>query len=140
MNKAPGWFLPTAIVALLWNLIGCMAYLSDVRITPEDVAKMSEAQQALYHSRPMWAIAATAIAVWGGAAGCLGLILRKRWAQPLLIASLLGVFVQDYGLFVLSGAGAEASPVVIGLQGMVLLVAIALVMMARKGAARGWLA
>ncbi len=139
MNKAPGWFLPTAIVALLWNLMGCMAYLSDVRLTPEDIAKMSQAQQALYHSRPMWAISATAIAVWGGAAGCLGLILRRRWAQPLLIASLLGVIVQDYGMFVLSGLGAEASPMVIGLQATVLLVAIALVMMARKGIARGWL-
>ena len=139
MNKAPGWFLPTAIVALLWNLLGCMAYLSDVRLTPDDIARMSQAQQALYHSRPMWAISATAIAVWGGAAGCLALILRRRWAQPLLIASLLGVIVQDYGLFVLSGGGAQASPAVVILQGLVLLVAIALVMMARKGIAYGWL-
>jgi hypothetical protein len=139
MNKAPGWYLPTAIVALLWNLMGCVAYLSDVRLTPEDIAKMSQEQQALYQSRPTWAIAATAIAVWGGAAGCLGLILRKRWAQPLLIASLLGVIVQDYGLFVLSGQAAEASPAVIILQGLVLLVAVALVMMARKAIARGWI-
>lgn len=140
MNKAPGWYLPAAIAALLWNLMGCMAYLMDVRVTPEDVAKMSQAQQALYHSRPAWAVAATAIAVWGGAAGCLGLILRKRWAQPLLIASMLGVIVQDYGMFVLSGAAAEAGPAVIGLQALVLVVAVALVMMARKAIARGWIA
>lgn len=139
MNKAPGWYVPTAIVALLWNLMGCMAYLGDVRMTPEDVAKLSEAQQALYNSRPMWAVAATAIAVWGGAAGCVGLILRKRWSQPLLIASLLGVLVQDFGMFVLSGAAAEAGPVAIVLQAVVLAVAVALVMMARKGIARGWL-
>lgn len=139
MNKAPGWFLPTAIIALLWNLLGCAAYLSDARLTPDDIAKLSQAQQALYHARPMWAISATAIAVWGGAAGCIGLILRRRWSQPLLIASLLGVIVQDFGLFAISSGGAEASPAVIILQGLVLLVAIALVMMSRKGSARGWL-
>ena len=140
MNRAPGWFLPTAIVALLWNLMGCMAYLSDVRLTAEDIAKMSQADQALYQSRPMWAVAAYAIAVWGGAAGSLGLVLRKRWSQLLLIASLLGVIVQDFGMFVLSGAGAEASPAVIGLQSLVLVVAVALVMLARKAIARGWIA
>ena len=140
MNKAPDWYLPTAIVALLWNLMGCMAYLSDVRLSPEDIAKMSQADQVLYQSRPTWAIAAYAIAVWGGAAGSLGLILRKRWAQPLLIASLLGVIVQDFGLFALSGLAAEAGPTVILLQATVLLVAVALVMMARKAIARGWIA
>jgi hypothetical protein len=139
MNKAPGWYLPTAIVALLWNLLGCMAFLSEVRITPDDVARMSQTQQALYHSRPMWGLAATGIAVIGGAAGCLGLILRKRWAQPVLIASLIGVVVQDYGMFVLSGLGAQASPMVIGLQALVLVVAIALVLLARKAIARGWI-
>ncbi len=140
MNKAPGWFLPIAIVALLWNLIGCMFYLGDVRMSPADVAKLGQAQQILYNTRPAWAVAATAIAVWGGAAGCVGLILRKRWAQPLLIASLLGVIVQDYGLFVLSGVAAEAGPMMIILQGLVLLIAVALVMMARKASARGWIA
>jgi hypothetical protein len=139
MNKTPGWYLPTAIVALLWNLLGCMAFFSDARLSPEDIAKMSQDQQALYNSRPTWALAATGIAVIGGAAGCLGLILRKRWAQPLLIASLLGVIVQDYGMFVLSGQGAQASPAVIGLQALVLVVALALVMLARKAIARGWI-
>lgn len=140
MNKAPGWYLPTAIVALLWNLMGCMAYLSDVRLTPEDIAKLSQAQQALYNTRPAWAVAATAIAVWGGAAGCLGLVLRKRWALPLLIASLLGVIAQDIGLFVLSGVAAEAAPMAIILQGVVLVVAVTLVILARKAVAKGWVA
>jgi uncharacterized membrane protein YjjB (DUF3815 family) len=140
MNKAPKWYMPVAIAALLWNLIGCAAYLADVTLTPEDVAKMSAAQQALYNSRPAWAVAATAIAVWGGAAGCVGLILRRRWATPLLIASLAGVIVQNIGLFGMTDVVAQEGPKVLVLQGLVLVISIGLVLLARKATARGWLA
>jgi len=140
MNTAPKWFLPVAGVALLWNLVGCAAYLSDVMLTPEDVAKMDAAQQALYASRPAWAVAATAVAVWGGAAGCVGMLLRKRWALPLLLASLAGLVVQNLGLFVISDAASLAGPGVYALQGMVLLIAIGLVLLARRAIARGWIA
>jgi hypothetical protein len=140
MEQAPKWFRPVGIAALLWNLLGCAAYLSDVMLTPEAVAKMTAAQQALYTARPAWSVAATAIAVWGGAAGCLGLIVRRRWATPLLIASLAALIVQDAWLFVLSGSALEAQPVALVLQGLVLLIAIGLVLLARTAAARGWLA
>lgn len=139
MKAAPKWFTPVAIVALLWNLLGCFAYLSDVMLTPEDVAKMTAAQQALYASRPAWAVSATAFAVWGGALGSLGLMLRKRWANWLLLISLAGVIVQDVALFGLSPAASQAGPEVIGLQGLVLAVAVALVALGRKASAQEWL-
>jgi hypothetical protein len=138
MTAAPKWFTPVAVVALLWNLIGCAAYLGDVMLTPEDVAAMSAAQQAMYNARPAWSVAATATAVWFGAAGCVALILRRRWATPLLALSLLGVVVQDVSLFALSGGGAD--PAVVALQALVLVVAVALLWLARTAAARGWLA
>jgi hypothetical protein len=140
MQAIPRWYFPVAIVALLWNALGCAAYLHDVMLTPEDVARMSAAQQALYHSRPAWSVAATAIAVWGGAVGCIGLLWRKRWATPLLLASLAGLIVQDVGLFMLSSAVARAAPAALVLQGMVMLIAVGLVFLARKATARGWIA
>jgi hypothetical protein len=139
MDAAPKWFRPVAIAALLWNLLGCFAYLSDVTLTAEDVAKMSAAQQALYAARPAWAVAAMAIAVWGGALGCLGLLLRKRWATLVLLASLAGVVVQDVALFGLTGFASQAGPAVLGLQGMVLVIAVALVVLGRTADRRGWL-
>ncbi len=139
MTQAPKWFGRVAIVALIWNLIGCAAYLSDVMLTPDDLAQMSEAQQQMYASRPMWAVSATAIAVWSGALGCLGLILRKRWATPLLVASLAGVVVQDIGILALSSvAGLINAPVVL-MQGLVLAIAAALVWLGRTATTRGWL-
>ena len=137
MEQHPKWYRPVAIVALLWNLIGCAAYLADVMLTPEAVAKMTAAQQAMYAARPAWSVAATAIAVWGGAAGCFSLIRRRRWATPLLVVSLLGLMAQDVSLFLLSGAPPiDATSVV--LQGMVFLIGVALVWLARTAAVRGW--
>ena len=140
MVKAPAWFMPVAIVALLWNLLGCFAFASDLMLTPADVAKMSAEQQALYAARPAWAVAATAVAVIGGALGCIGLILRKRWALPLFVLSLVGVLAQDIGLFVLTDGAKLAGTVAVVLQGVVLLVAIGLVLLARKAIRNGWIA
>jgi hypothetical protein len=139
MNPAPRWFLPVAIVALLWNVIGCAAYLQDVMLTPDDIAKLTADQQALHAARPGWSVAATAVAVWAGALGSLGLVLRRRWATPLLIASLAGVILQDIGLFAMSGTAQVPSAAFV-LQGLVLAIAIGLVLLARKATARGWLA
>ena len=139
MEQAPKWFLPVAIAALLWNLLGCVAYLADVMMTPEALAKMTAAQQAMYHARPAWSVAATAIAVWGGAAGCVGLIMRKRWASPLLVASLAALVVQDVSFYTMSAA-APVDTTSLALQGCVLLIGIGLVMLARKATARGWIA
>lgn len=138
MEQPPKWYTPVAIVALLWNLVGCAAYLSDVMLSPEAIAKMTAAQQAAHAARPMWSVGATAIAVWLGAAGCVGLIMRKTWATPVLIASLAGVVIQDVSLFGMSGDAGQAGGAAYGLQGLVLLIAIGLVMLARMAAARGW--
>ncbi|NJD30629.1 MAG: hypothetical protein FIB04_01930 [Gammaproteobacteria bacterium] len=140
MTATPKWYLPVTILALAWNLIGCFAYLKDVMLTPEDVARMDAATRALYEARPAWSVAATAIAVWAGAAGSLGLILRRRWAMPLLLASLAGVIVQDVSLFLLGAATAQIPSAAFILQGLVLLIAIGLVLLARRASASGWLA
>lgn len=137
MSARPKWYLPVSILSLLWNLMGCAAYLSDVMLSTEDIAAMDATQQALYNSRPAWAVAATAVAVWGGAVGCIGLILRKRWSARLLEISLAGVIVQDIGLFILSGV--NPGTFVIVMQGLVLLIAIGLAVLSRKAITNHWL-
>ena len=139
MNPTPKWYLPVTIAALLWNLIGCAAFFQDLMLTPGDIAKLPADAQALYAARPGWSVVATAVAVLGGALGCLGLIMRRRWATPVLIASLVGLILQDVSLFAMSGEAA-VPPSAFGLQGLVLLIAIGLVLLARRATARGWLA
>lgn len=137
---SPSWLKPVAIVALLWNLLGCVAYLSDVTMSAEAVAQLTPEQQALYQSRPAWAVSATAIAVWGGALGSIGLFLRRRWATVVLAASVAGIFAQDVALFVLTNAAAMAGASVYVLQGLVLVVGLGLLVLARRATATGWLA
>lgn len=140
MRSVPKWYLPATVAALLWNLLGCAAYLHDVTLSPEDLAAMDAGMRSLYDSRPAWAVGATAVAVWGGAAGCLGLILRRRWSLPLLWVSLLGLVVQDIGLFGMTDVVAVAGFMPVVLQGLVLLIAIALILLGRKAGRLGWLA
>lgn len=133
----PKWYTPVVVIALLWNLMGCAAYLMDVSLSAEAVAAMSPAEQSLYASRPVWGVAAYAIAVWGGLAGCIGLLLRKRWATGALAASLIGLLVQDGALFGLAKVPIPSSVVI--LQGIVLVVAVLLLVLANTGTRRGWL-
>lgn len=139
MTARPKWLKPVAVVALIWNLIGCVAFIMDLRLTPADVAKLSAAQQAMYAARPAWSIIATGVAVCAGALGCIGLILGKRWSHSLLLLSLVGVIVQDVSLFGMSGAISQAGSTAVILQCIVLAVAFGLVWLASKATRNGWL-
>lgn len=136
----PKWFKPVVIVALLWNLIGCMAYLADVMVSAEAIAKMSAAEQALRAARPAWSVGATAIGVWFGAAGCVALLLRKSSATMLLVVSLVGVIVQDISLAMIASQVTALGPAPLILQGLVLVVCAGLVVLSRKAEAQGWIA
>ena len=137
MSTTPKWLTPVAILALLWNLLGASAYLMDVTMSPEAVAKLGEAERAMYASRPAWFVVAYASAVWFGVAGSLGLLLRKRWAAPLFLLSLLGLIAQDFALLLRPEVRGDA--VVLLLQGLVFVIAVSLLLLARKAEREGWI-
>jgi hypothetical protein len=139
MSTAPKWLSPVAVVALLWNLLGCYAWVTDMRATPEQIAAMGPDMVRLHAALPPWLPTATGVAVLGGAVGCLGLLLRKRWATKLLWLSLAGVVAQDVGLFVIAGGASLAGMAPTVLQVVVLVVAILLVLLARRAERAGWL-
>jgi len=78
-------------VALIWNVLGVVNFF--VQMNPDMLAAYRESERAIIEGRPAWATAAFAVAVFGGALGCLLLLLRKSVAYYLFIASLLGVIV-----------------------------------------------
>ena len=92
------------------------------------VADMPESYRVVIEGRPLWATAAFAVAVFGGAIGSVLLLLRKPAAIFLFIASLLGVLVQTIPF--LSGSGV-ASGVWIGSL-MSLVVAAFLIWYSRR--------
>jgi hypothetical protein len=125
--------------ALVWNLIGIIFYVGQMTITPEAFATMTEAHQNFFLATPKWANAAFAIAVNAGALGSLFLLLRKSWAVPTLIISLLGIIVQDLDAFVMRNAFSIVGVNGIIIPSMVFVIGIALLMYARATKARGWL-
>lgn len=139
MSPAPKWLTPLAVIAILWNLLGVMAYVSDMMLTADDVARMEPGMRGLYESRTWWSTSATAVAVWGGTAGSVGLLLRKAWARPLFIGSLIGLLVQDIGMLRTPDFLRIAGPPVLLLQAMVLCVAVGLMLLSQVATTRGWL-
>ena len=77
---------------LVWNLMGVMTYVQEMN--PDALASMPESYRAMVEMRPAWATGAFAIAVWGGALGCVLLLLRKSISLYIFIASLIGIVVQ----------------------------------------------
>lgn len=75
----------------------------------------------------------------GGAFGCLGLLVRQRWAYTLMLLSLAGSVVQDAALFGMHGALSSPGVVPVLLQGVVLLAGIALAALARHAVRDGWI-
>ena len=86
-----------AVMGLAWNLMGCLNYIS--QSNPDTVAQMPEIYQVIIAGRPAWATAAFAIAVFGGAVGCILMLLRNRAALPALIMSFAGIVLT--GVFTL---------------------------------------
>ena len=93
-NKPKTGFWIIGILALIWNLMGVMAYLQLAYSREEYMAKLPVEQQALYENVPAWATGAFAIAVFGGALACILLLLRKKMATFVFLISLIGVLVQ----------------------------------------------
>ena len=138
-SQAPKWFWILSAVMLVWNLMGVMAYIAQVTMSPEALAALPAAEQELYATTPAWATGAFAVAVWGGAVGCLLLLLKRSAAFYLLAASLAGVVVQMFHSFFISksfevfGPGAMIMPI------MVIIIACFLVWLGIYAKNKTWL-
>lgn len=138
MSNPPKWFLPVCVLALLWNLAGLAAIIADARLSPADIAALPAAQQAMYAARPGWSVVASFAAVLGGTLGSIALLLRRNVAIPLFWVSLIGLLVQDFALFFVVGRSVTLGVVPAVLQGLVLLIAVALLVLSRRARASGW--
>ena len=139
LGKIPTWFRVVAVAGLLWELFGVAMYLMHVGILPNDTSRMSEAEQSLMASSPTFVTALFAIGVFAGAIGALGLVMRRRWARPVLIVSLVAVVLQFGSWLLLTDAIAVVGPTVFVMPLIIVLVALALVWLAGMAGQRGWL-
>jgi hypothetical protein len=136
-GNAPLWFLIAALLAVVWNAVGVFQYLSSVGMFGDPNAALTDAQRAAVDSIPAAITGAFAIGTFAGLFGSLGLLMRKRWALPLLLISLLALVVLEGWIVFLSGAldafGGMALPLTI------VVLAAAIAWLAYHARRRGWL-
>ena len=136
ISKPPIWFWVVSVLALVWNGLGVMAYLGKAFATDEMIAALPEEQQAEFLMEfPTWYTAAFALAVFCGALGCIALLIRKKWAQPLFVISAIGAIVQHFYLFV----NVEMTGAQIVMPVLVILVCVLLIFFSISSTAKGWL-
>jgi hypothetical protein len=139
-SKPTRSFWIVASLALVWNALGIVTYLMSVTMSAETLASMSEAERALYTDIPVWVTGAYAVAVFGGTVASIALLLRKAWAVPTFVVSLVAIVIQmSHALFMsalieVQGAGAAVFPVVI------VVVAAFLVWYSMSAKKKGWIA
>ncbi len=128
-------FWAIGAVALIWNVLGVINFF--VQMNPDVLAAYRESERAIVEGRPAWATGAFVIAVFGGALGCLLLLLRKSAAYYLFIASLLGVIVtMTHTLGVGIDFGLDE---ILGIILMPLVVAAFLIWYSKQAESKGWI-
>ena len=135
-TSRPSWFRMLALLAVLWNAFGVVMYLSSVGMFGDPAAGLSEAERAAAASIPAWIKGAFAIGTFAGLIGSIGLLLRKKWAQPALVVSLVALLVLEGWIVFFSGALDQFG---LGVPIMVSAGAILLAWLATHASRRGWL-
>lgn len=138
--KPPIWFWIIAVLFLLWNLFGVSNYLMAAMATEESLAAQgyTPEQAEFLLNVPALYISIFALAVWSGLIAAVLFLLRRRWAVPAFLFSLVFVaisFVIDFtaGTFEVMGSA------YLVIMSVVLAFAIFEYVFARYAKGRHWL-
>jgi hypothetical protein len=137
----PTWFRIVAVLLVLWGLMGVGACVQQLRLGAEAMGPASAYDRALYASLPAWYNGIYAVAVGAGLLGSLALIARRRIAVTLYLVSLVAVVVQFGWLFAATDIVAvRGAGTVVPFPLFIAGVAAFQLWLARRAAARGWIA
>lgn len=138
-GRTPLWLSVLSVLALIWNLVGLLAVVSQMMTPDSALSELPAEQQAFYRSTPGWVHIAALIAVICGVVGSLGLLMRKRWATTLFIISLLSLLAQQGWLYFGSDFMKVLGVGALGLPLSILIIAIALLLFSLWVTKKGWL-
>jgi hypothetical protein len=131
-----GWYMVAAFGALAFMLVAVTGYVVDVTTDP---ATLPLDQRVVAEARPAWSMAAYAIAVWVGLAGAVLLLLRRKLAQPVLLASLAAAVITFVPYAFVSSVRSNITTNDIAVAIVILAITWTIFWFARHSAQRGWL-
>jgi len=131
-------FWVISALTLIWNVLGGANFF--MQLDADIVSTMPETHRAIIIGRPMWATAGFAVIVFGGALGCLLLLLRKSAAYYVFIVSLLGGVVTMIHTVVIARSTIDfsVSEIVVMIL-MPLAVAVFLIWYTKWAERQGWI-
>lgn len=131
-------FYIVSTLALIWNILGVIAYLGQVYMPQEVKQALPPAEQTYYANVPSWVTGAFAIAVFAGVLGCISLLLKKKIAISLLYVSLIAVLVQFiYNTIIQTDM--EVTAVKLVWPVLIIAIAVFLVWFAKDSKTKGYL-
>lgn len=132
LKKPSTSFWIVSVIALLWNLMGVLAYLIRAFVTDEMIATLPAEQQAEFAVvYPSWVTAAFAMAVFCGTLGAILLLMRKKLATLLFAISAIAAIAQHIYIFTNVAVNSYVMPV------LVIIVCAFLVWFSRKFTEQG---
>jgi hypothetical protein len=132
----PAWYWLVAVAALLFEGAGAYLFANSLQIEP---ATLPLDQRAVFEATPEWMTIAWAVAIGSGLLGAIGLLLRRRFAEPLLLISLIAVAVQFSGLFLVKQLREITPEDHLALPILILLLAYGFWQTSKLARRRGWL-
>jgi len=130
------WYWPAAIASLVFALIGCAVYGMHAYTDP---ATLPLDQRAMFEAEPVWVTTVLGLASVLGTVGAIILLLRRRLAVPLLLASLLGAGTWCVGLLATPRLRDLLSTTEIAVVLVSVAISWTIFWFARHSRQRGWL-
>ena len=130
------WYVFAAIGSLVFMLLGCIALFMHLTADP---AMLPLDQRALFEAEPSWVVASSCVGFVAGAIGSLLLLMRRKFAEPILLVSLLAMLVWLAGMAGTPQFRDLLSPNQIALVLVVVAVVWTIYWFARHSRQRQWL-
>ncbi|MHA7944154.1 hypothetical protein ACJOV8_013845 [Formosa sp. 3Alg 14/1] len=132
-TKLPIWYWIVTGFYLLWNALGVQQYFIQANNTEAFRSQYTEAQLQEIAQMPTWVMRAYAVAVMCGFLASILLMVRKRFAYPMALTSLVAVIAQMGYLFYVVKPANVIMPI------LVLVFAVGLLFFSKYSKSKNWL-
>ena len=128
-----------AAVSLMWNILGCLIFSSEVFAQEAMIESMTGEQKEWVRSTPRWVYVVFAISVSTGVAGSVCLLMRKRLSVLLFTISFAAVLIQMAYTMLIAGGLQVMGPTGAVMPTVVITLAVVWLWFSLLSKGKGWL-